>query len=160
MKSILDGVTVRSTGRADAHDPVVAEADKEIHKQVQDTAVQARVSLMHVNLHVTDWVATQWEDPILRTVIEWISNWKVEDLKHLLGDDMITGDGNAIPCMQKKADTLPSSPLPSPHTNWQVGKSFAVHSPHGSSSGCHEWMSPRCWNQGQQQTLYLLQDLF
>ena len=28
VKSILDGITVGTTGRADAHDPVVAEADK------------------------------------------------------------------------------------------------------------------------------------
>ena len=34
MKSILDGVILKSTGRADAHDPVVAETDNEIHKQV------------------------------------------------------------------------------------------------------------------------------
>ena len=34
MKSILDRVTVRTIGRADAHNPVVAEADEEIHKQV------------------------------------------------------------------------------------------------------------------------------
>ena len=31
VKSILDGVTIGLTGRADAHDPVVAETGKEIH---------------------------------------------------------------------------------------------------------------------------------
>ena len=51
---------------------------------------------MHVNLHVTDWVTVQQEDPILRTVIEWISVWKVQDLKHLLGDDANTEEGKAI----------------------------------------------------------------
>ena len=34
VKSILDRVTMGLTGRADAHDPVVAETDEEIHKQV------------------------------------------------------------------------------------------------------------------------------
>ena len=96
MKSILDGVTVGSTGRADAHDTVVTEADEEIHKQVQETAVQARTAPMHVNLHVTDWVAAQWEDPILRTMIKCISSQKVQDLKHLLGDNVNTGEGMAI----------------------------------------------------------------
>ena len=44
------------TERADTHDPVVAEADKEIHKQVSETAVLARAAHGLVNLHVTDWV--------------------------------------------------------------------------------------------------------
>ena len=37
MKSVMDGVTVGMTERVDAHDPEVAEADEEIHKQVQET---------------------------------------------------------------------------------------------------------------------------
>ena len=95
VKSILDGVTVGTIGRLDAHDPVVAEANEGIHKQVWETTVQARATQMCVNLHVTDWVAAQLEDPILKTTIEWISNQKVQDLKHLLGDDANTG-GKAI----------------------------------------------------------------
>ena len=51
---------------------------------------------MCVNLHVTDWVAAQQEDPILKTTIQLISKWKVQDLKYLLGDDMNTGEGKAI----------------------------------------------------------------
>ena len=34
MKSITDRVTVGTIGRVDAHNPVVTEADEEIHKQV------------------------------------------------------------------------------------------------------------------------------
>ena len=77
-------------GRADVQDPAVAEADDEIHRQVWKTASQARPTRMHVNLHVTDWVATQQEDPILKTMIQWIFNQKVQDLNHLLGDDIGT----------------------------------------------------------------------
>ena len=84
------------TERVDAHDPVVAEADEEIHKQFWETAVLATATHVHVNLHVTDWVTTQQENPILKTVIELISNWKVQDLKHLLGDDTNTEEGKAI----------------------------------------------------------------
>ena len=80
MKSILDRVTVGLTGRADAHDPVVAETDEEICKQVHKAAVQARAAHTHVNLHVTDWVATQWEDPVLNSMINWIPSWKVQYL--------------------------------------------------------------------------------
>ena len=84
VKSILDRVTVGSTGRADAHKPVVAETNKKIHKQVQETAIQARATYMHVNLHVKDWVDAQQGDPVLKAVLNWIANWKVQDLKHLL----------------------------------------------------------------------------
>ena len=59
VKSILDGVTMGLTGRVDAHDQVVAETDKEIHKQTQEAAIQARGTRTGVNLHVGDWVATQ-----------------------------------------------------------------------------------------------------
>ena len=90
------------TGRADAHDPVVAETDKVIHKQVQEAVLQARAAHKHVNLHVTDWVATQWEDPVLKAMINWISHQKVQNLKHLLGDDVNTEEGVAVLCEQKK----------------------------------------------------------
>ena len=66
MKSILDGVTTGMTKRADAQDPAMAEADAEIHKPVQETAILARATQAHGNLHVTDWVTTQQEDPILK----------------------------------------------------------------------------------------------
>ena len=84
VTSILEGVSVWTTGRADAHDPSVAEADERIHKQVEETAVQAWAIHMCVNLHVMDWVAAQ-EDPILKIAMEWISTHNVQDLKHLLG---------------------------------------------------------------------------
>ena len=85
VKSILDGVTIGIIGRADAHDPVVAEADERIYKQVEEITVQALATHMHVNLHVMDWVAAKQEDPLLKIVMEWISTHKVWDLKHLLG---------------------------------------------------------------------------
>ena len=40
-RSILDGVTVGTTKKADAHDPVVAKTGKEIHKPVQETVILA-----------------------------------------------------------------------------------------------------------------------
>ena len=70
MKSILDGVTVGMTERADAQDLVVAKADEEIHKQVQETVILAGAAQACIKLHMTDWVTTQQEDPILKTMIE------------------------------------------------------------------------------------------
>ena len=96
VKSILNGVAIQTIGRADAHDPVVAEADENIYKQVQESSVQARVTHMCVNLHVTDWLAAQQEHLILKTVIEWISTQKVHNLKHLVGDHTTTEEGMVI----------------------------------------------------------------
>ena len=146
MKSILDGVTMGMTKRADAQDPVVAKADEDIQKPVQETVVLATAAQTHIDLHVTDWVTAQQEDQILKTVIDWISNWKVQDLKYLLGDDTKTEE-NYSP-RAEEASTLPWSPLPSSHTKWQVGRGFAICSPHSSLSSCHKWMSPRCWTPG------------
>ena len=84
------------TGRADANDPLVAESDEEIHKQVWEAAIIARAAHTHVNLYVTDWVAVQQENPVLKAVSNWIPNQKVQDLKHLLGDDVNTWKGMAI----------------------------------------------------------------
>ena len=94
VKSILFGVTVGTIKRADAHDPVVAKADEEIHNPFQGTVTLSQAAC--VDLHMTDWVTTQQEDPILKTVIKWISGQKVCDLKHLLGDNANTEEGKTI----------------------------------------------------------------
>ena len=70
VKSILHGVTVGMTERGYAKDPVVAEADEEMHKPIQETVILARATQAHVNLHVTDWMTTQQEDPIFKTLIK------------------------------------------------------------------------------------------
>ena len=94
VKSTLDGVTVGTMERGDAHDLAVAKADKEIHKPVQETAILVQAAC--VALHVTHWVTSQQEDPILKTMIGWISGQKVQDLKHLLGDDANTEECKTI----------------------------------------------------------------
>ena len=100
IKSVLDGVTMGMMERAGGHDPVVTKADKEIHKPVKKTAILVQAA--HIDLHVADWITTQQEDPILKTTIEWISGLKVQDLKHLLGDDANTEEGKTIPQEWKK----------------------------------------------------------
>ena len=55
-----------------------------------------------MNLHVTDWLTAKKEDPILKTVIKWIPNWKVQDWKHLLRDNRNTEEGKTILQEQKK----------------------------------------------------------
>ena len=134
VKSILDGVTLGTTERADAHDPAVARADEEIHNQVQETVILVWAAC--IDLHVIDWVITQQEDPILKTTIEWISGQKVQDLKHLLGDDANTEESKTILQEWKKL-TLYKGDLYYYHN-------FAIHSPQGSPSSSYEWMSLQC----------------
>ena len=62
----------------------MAKADEDIHKPLQETEVVVRAAQTYIDLHVTHCVTAQQEDPILKTVIEWIPNQKVQDLKHLV----------------------------------------------------------------------------
>ena len=155
MKSILDRVTVETIGRADTHDLAVTAANERIHKQVEETAVQAHAA----HMHVMDWVAMQQEDPILK-IVEWISTYKVLDLKHLLGDHATMEDGMAILGEQKKF-MLHQGALYHLHTlAWELEEAmqFVVPMAHRvvAMYGCHRDMG----HQGQWQTLYLLQDQF
>ena len=153
VKSILDGIIV-------AHNPVVVETDEEIHKQVQEPTIQARAAHIHVNLHMTDWVAVRQENPVHKAALNWIPNWKVQNLKHLLGDDVNTEEGVAILWELKKL-MLYQGALYQCHT--LAGKleevlQFTVLMAHQVAvmNRCH-------WNaghQGQLQMLYLLQDQF
>ena len=160
MKSILDGVTVGTVVKADAHDPVVAEANEWIHKQVEETASQVRAAHMHVSLHVTDCVAVQQGDPILKTVMEWISSHKVQDLKHLLEHNAMMEDGMVILREQKKF-MLHQGALYHHHTvarELEEAMCFVVSTAHRlvAINGCHR----ETGHQGQWQTLSLLQDKF
>ena len=94
VKSILDGVGVRTTDRANAHDPVVTKADEEICKLVQETATLTQATC--IDLCVIDWVTAQQGDPILKATIEWISDQEVQDLKHLLGSGADTEEDKTI----------------------------------------------------------------
>ena len=94
-----------------------------------------------------DWVATKQEDPILKTAIKWISNQKVQDLKHLLGDNVNKEEVKAILESRKGWHSTKKPSTIAKH--WLVScRKFAVCSYHGSSSGCHEWMSLSCWTPG------------
>ena len=160
VKSILDGVTFGTTGRANAHDRMVAEADKRIHQQVEESTVQGCVAHMHVNLHVMDWVAVQQEDRILKIVMKWTSSHKVLDLKHLLGDHVRTEGGMVI--LRERKKFIPHQcALYHCHTfaeELEEALQFVVPMAHRvvAMKGCHRDMGHR----GQWQTLSLLQDQF
>ena len=67
MQSILDRATLGATQRAEGDDPAVVEGNQEIEKEVCVTAGQVLVEM-----HVTNWVAAQREDPKLDAVLHWL----------------------------------------------------------------------------------------
>ena len=69
VKSILDGVTIGTAGKADAYDPMVAKADERIHQQVEEAAVQGLATHMHVNLHIMDHTLARELEEALQFVV-------------------------------------------------------------------------------------------
>ena len=67
MQSILDGVALGATHRAEGYDAAVHEGDCGIEKVVCVTKV-----CMLVEMHMADWAKTQREDPVLNAVLNWL----------------------------------------------------------------------------------------
>ena len=91
MQSILDGVTLEATHRAEGYDPTVVGGDHGVEKEVHVAAWRVLVEI-----HVTDWVKTQGEDPVLNTVLGWLEAQKKTDLKTLLGEYASSKKGHLV----------------------------------------------------------------
>ena len=112
----------------------------------------------HVNLHVTDWVAVQQENPILKIVMEWISFHKVQDLKHLVWDHAMMEEEMAI-LRNRKKFTLHQGALYHCHTlgrELEEALQLVVPMAHRLTAinGYHRDVG----HKGQWQTLSLLED--
>ena len=109
---------------------------------------------------MTDWVTAQQEDPILRTMIQWISGCKVQDLKHLLWDDANTEEGKTILWEWKKLMLYQEAlyQCHTPNGKWEEVLWFIVPKAHQVAvmNGC-QWDAG---HQGQQWALCLLHDQF
>ena len=81
MQSILDGVTLGATQRAEGDDPTMVEGDHNLEKEVCVTTGQVLVEI-----HVTNWAAAQREDQVLDAVLHWLEAKKKTDLRTLLGE--------------------------------------------------------------------------
>ena len=81
MQSILDGVTLGATQRAEGDDPAMVEGDHNIEKEVFVTT-----GPVLIEMHVTNWTAAQREDPELDAVLHWLEAKNKIDLGTLLGE--------------------------------------------------------------------------
>ena len=88
MQSILNGVSLGATHRAEGYDPAVVEGDYDLKREVCVTT-----GWVLVEMHVTDWAKTQREDPVLNAVLDWLQAQKKMDLKTLLGEHASSVDG-------------------------------------------------------------------
>ena len=80
IQSILDGVTIGATQRAEGDDPAIVEGDHKIEKEVHIATGQ-----VPVEMHVTNLATAQREDPELDAVLHWLEAKKKIGLRILLG---------------------------------------------------------------------------
>ena len=90
-QSILDGVTLGATQRAEADDPAMVEGDHDIEKEVCVAA-----GWVLVKMHVTNLAAAQREDPELDAVLCWLEAKKKIDLRTLLGEHASSEEGQIL----------------------------------------------------------------
>ena len=91
VQSILDGVTVGATQRAEGDDPVIVEGDHNIEKEVCVATGQVLVEM-----HITNWATAQKKDPELDAVLHWLEAKKKIDLRTLLGEHPSSEEGQMV----------------------------------------------------------------
>ena len=69
MQSILDGLSLGATHRAEGYDLVVVEGDYSLEKEVHVAA-----GWVLVKMHLTDRAKMQREDPLLNAVLDWLES--------------------------------------------------------------------------------------
>ena len=57
-------------------------------------------------MHVTDWATAQKEDPKLDAVLQWLESKKKTDLRTLLGECVLSKDGQMIWRNQQNFTTI------------------------------------------------------
>ena len=92
MKSILDGVTLGMVHWAKVHGPAMLEGDQHLEQEVHVTTGHPSVEM-----HATDWVEAQREDPMLSAVLDWLEAQKT-DVKVLLAEHTPSEEGNLMLC--------------------------------------------------------------
>ena len=65
--------------------------DQQLEQEVRVTTGQVLAEM-----HVTNWEAVQKEDPELDTVLRWLESRKKADLKTLLGECIMSKEGQMV----------------------------------------------------------------
>ena len=91
VQAILDGATIGASQRAEGEDPAVIKGDQQKEKEVRVTAGQVLVEM-----HVTNWATAQKEDSELDAVLQWLESKKKTDLRTLLGEYVLNGEGRMV----------------------------------------------------------------
>ena len=65
VQSVIDGISLSATPRAEGHDPAVVEGNYGLEKEVCVATGQVLVELL-----MTDWAKTQRKDPVLNAVLD------------------------------------------------------------------------------------------
>ena len=91
VQAILDGATMGTSQRAERENPAIIKGDQQLEKEVQVTAGQVLVEM-----HVTDWAPAQKEDPELNKVLQWLRSRKKADLRTLLGECIMSEEGQMV----------------------------------------------------------------
>ena len=91
MQAVLDGATIGASQRVEGENPAVIESD-----QQRETEVQVATGQILVEMHVTDWVAAQKEDPELHAVLQWLESKKKTDLRTLLKEHASSEKGQMV----------------------------------------------------------------
>ena len=91
VQAVLDGAAVGALQRAERENPAIVENDQQLEQEVCVTTGQVQVEM-----HVTNWAAAQKEDPELNAVLHWLETRKKADLKTLLGECIMSKDGQMV----------------------------------------------------------------
>ena len=155
IQTILDGATIGVSQRVEGEDPAVIKGDQQKEKEIQVTAGQVLVEM-----HVTDWVAAQKEDPELDVVLRWLESMKKTDLRTLLGEYMLSEEGWMV-CRNCQNFTTLQGTLylcSTPKGENEDLLLFMVPKMHQTATlnGCHR----DAGHQGHDHTLSLLQEHF
>ena len=80
VKSILDGIALRTVHHAKIHKWAIVEGNQHLEQEVHITT-----GCPLVEMHVTKWAEAKKEDSMLGTVLDWLKAQKQTDLKmHLV----------------------------------------------------------------------------
>ena len=155
VQAILDGATMGTSQRAERENPAVIESDQQLEKEVQVTA-----GWVLIEMHVTNWVAAQKEDPELETALQGLGSKKKADLRTLLGECITCEEGQMVWRNCQNLTSLQGtlylcSTLKGENEDLLL---FVVPKVHWTATlnGCHQ----DAGHQGHDHTLSLLQEHF